>query len=99
MITYNNAEFVSDAILSVINQDYSNIQLVISDDASIDETPEIINSFQQKYPNKIIVNINKSNLGITKNTNSALKKCYVGHIFKYGLKLVSPHLTMCYLSI
>ena len=75
MITYNNAEFVSDSILSVINQDYSNIQLVISDDASIDETPEIINSFQQKYPNKIIVNINKSNLGITKNTNLALKKC------------------------
>jgi glycosyltransferase involved in cell wall biosynthesis len=75
MITYNQADFVADAIQSVIDQDYPNIQLVISDDASSDDTPAIIRDFYEKNPEVILPNINKTNVGITKNFNLALEKC------------------------
>jgi glycosyltransferase involved in cell wall biosynthesis len=75
MLTYNQADFVSDAIQSVINQSYPNIQLVISDDASSDDTPAIIKDFYEKNPKVILPNINQSNIGITKNFNLALERC------------------------
>lgn len=75
MITYNQAGFVSEAIQSVLDQDYPNIQLVVSDDASSDDTPAIIQDFYEKNPEVILPNINKSNIGITKNFNLALERC------------------------
>jgi glycosyltransferase involved in cell wall biosynthesis len=75
MITYNQADFVSDAIQSVIDQTYPNIQLVISDDASSDDTPVILKDFYEKNPKLILLNVNKSNMGITKNFNVALERC------------------------
>jgi len=75
MITYNHEDFISEAIQSVIDQDCPNIQLVISDDASSDDTPAIIKGFYEKHPSVILPNINKSNVGLTKNFNLALEKC------------------------
>ena len=53
MPTYNAEKFIIEAVESVIQQNYSNIELVISDDASKDETPTILNDLKDKYPNII----------------------------------------------
>jgi glycosyltransferase involved in cell wall biosynthesis len=42
MANYNNGEYVSDAIESVINQTYDNWELIIVDDASQDDSVEVI---------------------------------------------------------
>ena len=71
--TYNQEEFISDCIDSVLAQDYSNWELIIIDDGSTDSTEQIIS----KYQDKRIIYIKQENEGIwnlNKNYNKALQK-------------------------
>jgi glycosyltransferase involved in cell wall biosynthesis len=49
-LCYNHAEFVTEALQSVLNQTYKNIQIIIVDDASIDTSVEIITGFVNRNP-------------------------------------------------
>ncbi len=49
MNNYNNAKYISDAIQSILNQDYENISLIIIDAYSNDGSREIINDYTSKY--------------------------------------------------
>jgi glycosyltransferase involved in cell wall biosynthesis len=46
--THNRASFLKEAIESVLNQEYSNFELIIIDDGSTDNTREIIKLFEGK---------------------------------------------------
>lgn len=46
---YNHQRYVGEAITSVIEQSYSNIELIIIDDGSTDETYSIILEYQKNY--------------------------------------------------
>ncbi len=46
--TYNHERFIGQCIESVLSQTYSNLELIIIDDASDDQTPNIINNFVRK---------------------------------------------------
>lgn len=70
---YNLSAYIRTTIDSAINQDYDNIEVVISDDASSDDSAKIIREYQDKYPGKIVAIFNKNNVGITRNSNIALK--------------------------
>lgn len=72
IITYNSGEFIKECLDSVIAQDYPNKEIIVSDDASNDNTADILIEYKNKYPELIKVNINSSNLGITKNFNVTL---------------------------
>lgn len=75
IITYNQEDLISETIESVINQNYENIEIVIADDASTDNTPAIINEYAKKYPGIVIPVLNETNLGITGNSNAAFFSC------------------------
>lgn len=45
LTSYNHAKYLREAIDSVLNQTYSNFELILWDDASTDESWEIINSY------------------------------------------------------
>jgi len=75
VITYNQEEFVREGILSCINQDYNNFEVVISDDGSSDKTAEILLDLKNIYPDKIKLILNSQNRGITINSNIALSNC------------------------
>jgi len=53
--TYNGERYINESIESVLKQTYTNWHLFIVDDASMDSTPNILEQFQQNYPNKISV--------------------------------------------
>lgn len=75
MPAYNAERFIAQALESVLFQDYSNLEIVVCDDASTDATPDIISRFAEKYPQRIKAIINPRNLGVTKNCNLALSHC------------------------
>ncbi len=69
MTSYNRERYIAEAIKSVLDQTYSNFELIITDNASTDSTVEII---QQFLPNeKIRFYQNESNIGQFQNRNYA----------------------------
>ncbi len=50
MPTYNSGRFIAESIDSILNQTYDNIELLITDDCSTDNTLEIIRAYAQKDP-------------------------------------------------
>lgn len=52
-ITYNSARTLADTIESVLSQDYQNIEYIIIDGLSKDNTLSIIQSYASKYPDTI----------------------------------------------
>ncbi len=71
---YNSDRFISETIESVIEQDYGfeNIQLILVNDGSKDNTFEICSAYAKKYPNNIIV-IDKENGGVSSARNAGMK--------------------------
>lgn len=69
-VCYNHARFVRQALESAINQDYPNIELIVIDDASTDNSAEVIAAW---IGNKDITFLkNETNLGYCKTFNRAL---------------------------
>jgi glycosyltransferase involved in cell wall biosynthesis len=67
MSVYNGGEFLKEAIESILNQSYKNIEFVIINDGSSDDSLVII----QKYMamDSRILLINQKNMGLTKSLN------------------------------
>lgn len=72
MCTYNGEAFVKEQIESVITQTYPIYELLIFDDASTDNTPEIISEIALKYAFIKVIK-NKKNIGFTKNFEQAIQ--------------------------
>ncbi len=69
---YNNAAYIKETIDSVLNQTYSNLELVICDDKSTDNTVEVIEKIGD---DRIKLYKNEKNLGMSGNWNHCLSKC------------------------
>ena len=79
---YNAERTIENTVLSVINQDYPNIEVLINDDYSTDGTLTILKEkFGQQ--NTIKIKQNSHNLGTAGNWNTLFKKA----TGKYWLKL------------
>jgi glycosyltransferase involved in cell wall biosynthesis len=74
IITFNQEDFIREALASALNQTYSDLEIVVSDDASTDNTWSIIQSLANEYngPHIIKLNRNPVNLGIVGNFNVAV---------------------------
>jgi len=79
--TYNRAVNLRRAIDSVLNQDYANIELIISDNASTDQTRQICEGFSRK-DSRIKYIRQEYNLGPTANFKEVLNKSS-GEFFKW----------------
>lgn len=69
LLTYNQEKFIADALNSILDQDYENIEIIISDDNSQDKTWQIIQEITSNHPkkSKVIFNKNVENLGVVGN--------------------------------
>ncbi|MBK5214571.1 MAG: glycosyltransferase [Flavobacteriaceae bacterium] len=70
--TYNGASFLNEALESVKNQAYNSIEVIVSDDASMDNTLEIVKKFKDGADFPVTIISHKPN-GIGANWNNTLK--------------------------
>lgn len=73
LATYNGEKYLTEQIDSILNQTYTNINLIISDDCSTDNTKEILEQYKKK-DNRVSVYYQEKNLGYIKNFEFLLRK-------------------------
>lgn len=82
--TYNGEKYLAEAITSAINQTYQNLEIVISDDASVDRTFAVIDKFKNLTSIPIYVYNHIPN-GIGANWNNCIKNSngkYIKFLFQ-----------------
>lgn len=79
MPVYNSEKYVSDAIESVLSQTYSNLELIIIDDCSTDNTMNILSSYS-KQDTRIKIIRSEKNSGCAASRNKGLRFCKGNYI-------------------
>jgi glycosyltransferase involved in cell wall biosynthesis len=69
--TYNQEDFISETLESVLAQTYINTEIIVTDDGSTDRTPEILQQYASNF-SKINLITSEKNTGVVKNINRAL---------------------------
>lgn len=82
VITYNSSKTVVETLDSIKNQTYPNVEIVISDDGSKDDTIEVVEKWiaDNDGVNAVIVKAER-NQGVPANVNKGVRKCS-GNLFK-----------------
>jgi glycosyltransferase involved in cell wall biosynthesis len=78
--TFNRADFIGKCIDSVLGQSYKNIEIIIINDCSTDNTIDIL----ELYTDKVKVVHNKKNMGIAYNSNLGFSVCKGDYICLLG---------------
>jgi glycosyltransferase involved in cell wall biosynthesis len=67
---FNGERYLAESIESILGQSYTDLELIICDNASTDSTPEIIERYAQK-DDRVRVYTNPTNIGGARNANKA----------------------------
>ncbi len=71
MLSYDHEKFISEAIESVLDQDFDDLELIIVDDASTDSSRQVIQKYAAK-DSRIRVILHEANCGIARTANDCI---------------------------
>lgn len=71
--SFNHAKYIEQAMQSVLDQEYPDIQLIVVDDGSSDDSHEVIRDFCERNPGVIAI-LNEENRGQSAVMNQAMLK-------------------------
>jgi|GEM_PF-310202 len=69
---HNYGAYLAEAVESAMRQTLPPQEILISDDASTDDTPQVMDMLARKYGNRLRTHINPDNMGIVKHFNQAI---------------------------
>ncbi|WP_169380579.1 glycosyltransferase [Thermomonas fusca] len=74
LFAYNQEKYIREAVLGALSQDYPRLQVILSDDGSIDSTFQQMRQVIEQYrgPHNVLLNQNKRNLGIGAHVNKIM---------------------------
>ena len=64
---YNTEKYLKDCVNSVLNQTYKNLQIILVNDGSTDESPMICDLFEEKDDRILVIHKENEGLGLTRN--------------------------------
>ena len=72
LFSYNQQNYIREAVEAALAQTYEPLEIIISDDCSVDNTFEIIKEIAANYegPHQVRINQNEMNMGIAAHVNS-----------------------------
>ena len=73
MASYNSEKTIAESIDSILNQTFSDWELIICDDGSRDSTFQIIQKYAERYPDKIVAIQNEQNSKLPYSLNRCLE--------------------------
>ena len=74
-IVYNGAQYLRTQLDSILAQTHKVDEIIVYDDASSDNTKEILEEYKNKHPNLFFIHYNTGNIGPTKNIEKAIQSC------------------------
>ncbi|GGC83848.1 glycosyltransferase [Undibacterium terreum] len=84
IVTYNHAAYIHDCLSSVLAQHVdAELEILVGDDCSSDETRLLIREFSEKYPDVIYPVFHKENVGSTRNYQYLVNQAsgdYIAHL-------------------
>src|SRR5215831_850820 len=75
MCTFNGARFLPEQLASLRAQQRRPDELIICDDASTDETPQLLKDFSRTAEFPVHLSVNSTNVGTNKNFAQAINAC------------------------
>ncbi len=76
--TYNRPDYIVLSLRSILNQTYKNFEVIVLDDASTDNTDQVVTSFKDK---RIVYVKNKKNMGYAANIKKGFNMAKGKYIF------------------
>lgn len=84
IVTFNHDEYINDCLASVIGQQVeADIEILVGDDYSTDQTREIINEYAERYPTLINPIFHEKNIGGSENHRFLINRAsgdYIAHL-------------------
>ena len=74
-IVYNGAKYMRTQLDSILAQTHKVDEIIVCDDASSDNTKEILEEYKKSYPDLFFLHYNNKNIGPTKNIEKAIQAC------------------------
>ena len=110
--TFEGGRFLNKALTHLKSQSISDWELILVDDASTDDTREIVNSFKQTVSNRVLYIKNEKNQGVAHSRNKAMRHAS-GDVFAFldaddfwsenhleeGLKTLNREFDLCYSGV
>lgn len=89
--TYNQAQYLPLSIASALQQTYNAVEILVADDASTDDTPQVMKQLCKQYPN-VTYHRQPTNLGIAENCSWLLAQPETEFIVRLDSDdLLAPH--------
>jgi glycosyltransferase involved in cell wall biosynthesis len=75
LIVFNGARYIHTQLDSILAQTHKVDEIIVYDDASSDNSKEILEEYKNKHPNLFFIHYNKQNIGPTKNIEKTIQAC------------------------
>ena len=82
VLTYNQARFAEDTLAGALSQDYPDLEIIVSDDASKDGTFDVMQDYMLRHPSdkNVRLNRNETNMGLVPHLNYVMRNLVHGEI-------------------
>ena len=77
IVCYNQIDYIKEAVFSALQQDWSDLEIIVADDCSNDGTYDLLCTLVEEYagPHRLSICRTKQNSGLAENFNNGMAHC------------------------